>query len=333
MLYLTIRKRKGKNMSTIHQKVRNIGIVPVIKLDSTDYAIPLGQALIAGGLPVAEITFRTSAGEESIRIMRKEFPDMLVGAGTITNVDSARRAIEAGAQFVVSPGYSEDVVAYCIEKGVTVYPGVNNPSQIQQALNQGLQIVKFFPAEASGGIEMLDALSAPFPSIKFMPTGGIGMGNIGSYIKKPYIVACGGSWMVKAELMSQGKWDEITRLSREAVNAVHGFSFAHVGISEDSVDACTSTANAFGSMLQPVLEGNSSVFVSDFIEVTKTTSRGTKGHIGIRTWDVERATAYLAHFGFKLVPETIKKDAKGMITVAYLDKEIGGFAVHLVRAK
>ncbi len=320
-------------MSTIHQKVREIGIVPVIKLDSTDYAKPLGHALIAGGLPVAEITFRTAAGEESIRIMRKEFPNMLVGAGTITNVDSARRAIEAGAQFVVSPGYSEDVVAYCIEKGITVYPGVNNPSQIQQALNQGLEIVKFFPAEASGGIEMLEALSAPFPSIKFMPTGGIGMANLGSYIKKPYIVACGGSWMVKAELMSQGRWDEITRLSREAVNAVHGFSFAHIGISEDTADVCSSTANAFGHMLQPVLEGNSSVFVSDFIEVTKSTSRGTKGHIGIRTWDIERATAYLKNFGYNMVPETIKKDAKGMMTVVYLDKEIGGFAIHLIRAK
>ena len=320
-------------MPDMNQRIRNIGIVPVIKLDSIDQAKPLAQALIAGGLPVAEVTFRTAAGEESIRIMRTEFPTMLVGAGTITNVESAGKAIAAGAQFVVSPGYSEEVVSFCQAKGIPVYPGVNNPSQIQQAINQGLEVVKFFPAEASGGIDMLDALSAPFPSLKFMPTGGIGMNNLGSYIRKSYIFACGGSWMVKAELIMQGKWDEISRLSREAVNAVHGFSFAHLGVSEDSVGECMATSAEFGRLLQPVSEGNSSVFASDFIEITKTTSRGAKGHIGIRTWDIERALAYLAGFGYQPVGETVKRDAKGVMTVVYLDKEIGGFAIHLIRSK
>ena len=320
-------------MAEIHDRIRETGIVPVIKIDSTDQAKPLALALIAGGIPIAEVTFRTAAGEESIRIIRKEVPDMLVGAGTITNVAMATQAIDAGAQFIVSPGYSDDVVSYCQAQNIPVYPGVNNPSQIQQALDRGLTVVKFFPAEASGGIDMLDALSGPFPSIKFMPTGGINITNLGNYIRKPYIVACGGSWMVKSDLINQGKWEEITRLSKEAISVVHGFAFAHVGVSEDTTEAALATAAKFGNILQPVSEGNSSCFASDFIEITKSASRGRKGHIGIKTWDIERALAYLSRFGYHAVIETMKRDAKGMLTMVYLDKEIGGFAIHLLRMK
>jgi len=320
-------------MADMNTMIRSIGVVPVIKLDTPEQAVPLAQALIAGGLPLAEVTFRTAAGEEGIRRMRAAFPAMLVGAGTITSIESARKAIAAGAQFIVSPGYSAGLVAYCTGESIPVYPGVNNPSQIQQAMEQGLSVLKFFPAEASGGIEMLDSLTGPFPTIRFMPTGGIGIANLASYIKKPYVLACGGSWMVKADLIKEGKWDEISALAREAVMAVHGFTFAHLGVSEDNTNSCMATTNAFSCMLQPVNEGNSSCFASEFIEITKSTSRGAKGHIGIRCWDIERAVAYLAGQGFSIVPETVKKDAKGVMTVAYLDKEIGGFAIHLIRAK
>lgn len=320
-------------MSDINTRIRNIGVVPVIKIDSVEQAKPLAQALITGGMPVAEVTFRTAAAEESIRTIHREFPDMLVGAGTITNVATANRAIDAGAQFIVSPGYSDEVVAFCQEKQIPIFPGVNNASQIQQALERGLKVVKFFPAEASGGVAMLEALAGPFPALQFMPTGGIGMANLASYIKQPNVIACGGSWMVKADLINQGKWDEISRLCREAVAAVQGFTFAHLGVSADTPEECRATTQAFGSVLQPVTEGNSSCFASSAIEITKSTSRGKHGHIAIGTFDIERALAYLESFGYQGVPETIKRDAKGMMTMIYLDKEIGGFALHLLRSK
>jgi 2-dehydro-3-deoxyphosphogluconate aldolase/(4S)-4-hydroxy-2-oxoglutarate aldolase len=320
-------------MKDMHERIRSIGLVPVIKIDKSEQAAPLAKALIDGGLPVAEITFRTSAGQEGIRIVRNTYPDMLVGAGTITSIESAKRAISAGAQFIVSPGYSKDLVEYCLEQDIPVYPGVSNPSQIQQAMEQGLDVLKFFPAEASGGLAMLDALSGPFPSIRFMPTGGINTENIGSYLRKPYIVACGGSWMVKSDLINQEKWNEITVLTKQAVSAVHGFTFAHIGLNEASVDDCMSVASDFSRFSQPITDGNSSCFASEYIEILKKTGRGTKGHIGFKTNDIDRALAYLSNQGFKAVPETMKRDTKGFLTLAYLDKEIGGFAIHLIRSK
>lgn len=320
-------------MATIQETIQRIGVVPVIKITTLEQALPLGKALMAGNLPIAEITFRTAAGEAGIRVIRKELPDMLVGAGTIVSVEAARRALDAGAQFIVSPGYSDDIVAFCQDQGVPVYPGVNNPSQIQQAMQRNLEVVKFFPAEASGGIAMLQALSAPFPSMKFMPTGGIGMHNLADYIKKPYIIACGGSWMVSSSLIEQGRWDEITRLSREAVMAVHGFSFAHVGINGADETEGAKITSSLSSILQPVTEGPFSYFVDGSIEVTKQRFPGVHGHIGIRTWDVERAVAYVRTVGFEPDESTVKRDESGKMVMVYLTPEVGGFALHLLRAK
>lgn len=320
-------------MADMHEMIRNIGVVPVIKIDTPEQAIPLGRALETGGLPIAEITFRTAAGEEGIRILRSEMPQLLVGAGTITSVEMACRAIDAGSQFIVSPGYSDDVVAYCQDRDVAVYPGVNNPSQIQMAMQRGLTVVKFFPAEASGGIGTLDALNGPFPTMKFMPTGGIGMHNLASYMRKSYVVACGGSWMVKSELINQSRWEEIERLCREAAFAVHGFTFAHLGINSPDADSAKAFAQALGTFLQPLVDGNSSLFAGDAVEITKQPFPGTHGHIGIYTWDIERALHHLAKYGFKPIESTAKRDAKGILTVIYLEGGIGGFAVHLVRAK
>ena len=328
----TIIARKAP-MADMHETIRNIGIVPVIKIDSPEQALPLGKALLAGGLPVAEITFRTAAGEEGIRILSSQLPQLLVGAGTITSVEAARRAIDAGAKFIVSPGYSDDVVEYCIQRNVTIYPGVNNPSEIQSAMRRGLSVLKFFPAEASGGVDMLDALSGPFPTLRFMPTGGIGMHNLASYIRKPYIVACGGSWMVKSDLINEGRWDEITRLSREAVAAVHGFSFAHIGVNPSDTEEASNITMALGVFLQPVTEGTTSFFASESIEIMKQPFLGTHGHIGIRTWDIERALEYLRTFGVEADEATGRRDAKGRLTVIYLKDEVGGFALHLLRAK
>ena len=322
-----------ETQEAMHQAIRNIGIVPVIKIDSPNQALPLGKALIEGGLPIAEVTFRTDAGAEGIRILRTELPGMLVGAGTIVSAEQAERAVDSGAQFIVSPGYSDSVVGWCLDHEVPVYPGVIDPSQIQMAMARGLTVLKFFPAEASGGIDMLDALSGPFPTIRFMPTGGIGMHNLASYLRKSYIVACGGSWMVKNELINAGRWDEISRLGREAVLAVHGFTFAHLGINGEAGTSPLRIIEVLGAMLQPVTEGNASVFAGESIEIMKAPYKGTHGHIGLRTWDIERALHYLGRFGLEMDETTAKRDAKGTLTVTYLKGEIGGFALHLVRAK
>ena len=319
-------------MVSVYDIIQSVGVVPVIKIDSPDQAFPLGKALLAGGLPIAEVTFRTAAGEEGIRILRNELPELLVGAGTIVSVSAAKRAQKAGAQFIVSPGYSDDIVAFCQEQDIPVFPGVNNPSQIQQALERDLSVVKFFPAEASGGIPMLQALSAPFPTMKFMPTGGIGIHNLGDYLKKPYIVACGGSWMVPGSHIKEQKWDEIARLSKEAVHAVHGFSFAHLGINQAHEQEAKSTAETLATILQPISEKPNSFFSSNSVEIMKQPYLGTHGHIGIYTWNVERALKYLTLFGFEGVKESERRDPDGTLHFIYLKPEVGGFALHIMRA-
>ncbi|MCU6762780.1 Putative KHG/KDPG aldolase [uncultured Roseburia sp.] len=192
-------------------------LVPVVKLDRVEDAKPLGEALCRGGLPVAEVTFRTDAAEESIRIMKKEFPEMLVGAGTVVNAKQAERAKEAGAEFIVSPGINKEVIEYAIEHEIPVFPGACTPSEVMTALGYGLEVVKFFPAKQYGGLATIKALAAPFPSIRFMPTGGINQENIQEFLAFDKIIACGGSWMVKDSLIKEGRFDEIERLTAQAV--------------------------------------------------------------------------------------------------------------------
>ncbi len=195
-------------------------IVPVVKLDRVADAKPLGEALCAGGLPVAEVTFRTDAAEESIKIMKKEFPEMMVGAGTVVNVEQAKRALDAGASFLVSPGISRPVVEFALENNLPVFPGTCTPSEVMIAMEYGLPLVKFFPAKQYGGLDTIKALAAPFPTMKFMPTGGINASNILDFLAFDKIIACGGSWMVKDNLINAGDFAEITRLTKEAVSLV-----------------------------------------------------------------------------------------------------------------
>ena len=208
-----------KKMNVI-EEIYGIGIVPVIALDDAKDAEPLARALCNGGLPCAEVTFRTEAAEESIRIMAEKFPEMLVGAGTVLTTEQVDRAVGAGAKFIVSPGLNPAVVAHCVEKGYPIVPGVCTPSEIEQGLSFGLKVLKFFPAEPSGGLGMIKALSAPYGGVKFMPTGGISAKNIAPYLQEKCILACGGSWMVPGDLLKAGKFDEIEELVREAVGLV-----------------------------------------------------------------------------------------------------------------
>ncbi|MBQ8814133.1 MAG: bifunctional 4-hydroxy-2-oxoglutarate aldolase/2-dehydro-3-deoxy-phosphogluconate aldolase [Lachnospiraceae bacterium] len=207
-------------MNEVLAKIQEIGIIPVVVLDRVEDAIPLGKALVEGGLPCAEVTFRTEAAEESIRVMSETFPDLLVGAGTVLTTDQVDRAVAAGAKFIVSPGLNPRIVKYCVEKGIVIVPGCANPSDIEQALENGLEVVKFFPAEAIGGLKLIKAMAAPYGGVKFMPTGGINANNVREYLAYDRIVACGGSWMVSGKMIKEGKFDEITALVKEAAEIV-----------------------------------------------------------------------------------------------------------------
>ncbi|MCI8327566.1 MAG: bifunctional 4-hydroxy-2-oxoglutarate aldolase/2-dehydro-3-deoxy-phosphogluconate aldolase [Lachnospiraceae bacterium] len=215
-------------MNEVLEKIQKIGIVPVVALHRAEDAKPLAKALCLGGLPCAEVTFRTEAAEESIRIMREEFPDMLIGAGTVLTTEQVDLAVKAGAEFIVSPGFNRKVVEHCVKKGIAVTPGTSGPSDVEQAIELGLDVVKFFPAETAGGLKMIKSMSAPYTNMKFMPTGGISASNLNEYLAFPKILACGGSWMVKSELVDKGEFDEITRLTKEAIKLMLGLEILHV---------------------------------------------------------------------------------------------------------
>lgn len=207
-------------MNEMCEKLLQLGVVPVVVLEDAANAKPLAGALVNGGLPCAEVTFRTEAAEESIRIMTTEYPDMLVGAGTVLTTEQVDRALAAGAKFIVSPGFDPVVVDYCISRDIPVFPGVITPTELAEAVKRGLTVVKFFPAEQFGGIRTIKALAAPYTMVKFMPTGGISAKNIKDYLSSDKIIACGGSWMVKDDLVKAGKFKEIQDLAAEAVALV-----------------------------------------------------------------------------------------------------------------
>ncbi|ELV8672151.1 bifunctional 4-hydroxy-2-oxoglutarate aldolase/2-dehydro-3-deoxy-phosphogluconate aldolase [Vibrio vulnificus] len=208
-------------MSSIKEQLKALKVIPVIAIDKAEDIIPLGKVLAENGLPAAEITFRSEAAVEAIRLLRETQPDMLIGAGTVLNREQAIAAKEAGATFIVSPGFNPNTVKACQEIGIDIVPGVNNPSTVEAALEMGLTTLKFFPAEASGGINMVKSLLAPYTDIELMPTGGINPANIKDYLAIPRVLACGGTWMVDKKLIESGNWEELARLTREAVALVN----------------------------------------------------------------------------------------------------------------
>lgn len=208
-------------MSSIKEQLKALKVIPVIAIDKAEDIIPLGKVLAENGLPAAEITFRSAAAAEAIRLLRETQPDMLIGAGTVLNREQAIAAKEAGATFIVSPGFNPNTVKACQEIGIDIVPGVNNPSTVEAALEMGLTTLKFFPAEASGGINMVKSLLAPYTDIELMPTGGINPANIKDYLAIPRVLACGGTWMVDKKLIEGGNWEELARLTREAVALVN----------------------------------------------------------------------------------------------------------------
>ena len=296
-------------MNKVLEEFSKIGIIPVIALDHVEDAAPLAKALCDGGLPCAEVTFRTAAAEESIRIMSEQFPEMLVGAGTVLTTEQVDRAVNAGAKFIVSPGLNPKVVKYCVDKGIPVTPGCSNPSDVEVAIELGLEVVKFFPAEAAGGLNMIKSMAAPYTKMKFMPTGGINAKNLTNYLDFKKIIACGGSWMVNKDMIAAKDWAGITALTKEAVATTESAKFATL-------------------LGQDVKVGNSSMFVGSLIEMMKNPGRGTHGHICIQTNYLDRAIYHLEKRGFAFDESSFKYNDKGELTVAYLKDEIAGFAVH-----
>ena len=311
----------------------SIGLIPVIKIENADDAVPLAKALIDGGLPAAEITFRTKCAAEAIKNITTAYPEMLVGAGTVLTTEQVDAAIAAGSKFLVSPGLNPKVTAYCLSKGVPMLPGCSNPSDVEAALELGLSTVKFFPAEAAGGLKMLKAMSAPYGQLKFMPTGGISAENLLEYLKFNKIVACGGSFMVKDELVKEKKWDEITALTRDAVKKMLGFEFLHMGINNENKDEAMKGAKLFELMFgMPIKETSKSIFAGDAFEFMHGKGPGKCGHIAIRTNFVDRAMAYFKRMGFEIDESTITYDEKtGKAKFAYFKDEVCGFAIHLLQ--
>ncbi len=312
----------------MEQKIYELGVLPVIKIEDADNAKPLAQALIEGDLPAAEVTFRTKAAKAAIKAITSEFPEMLVGAGTVLTTQQVDEAVDAGAKFVISPGLNPKVVEYCTGRDIPVYPGVNNPSQIEQAIELGLKVVKFFPAEPSGGLNMLKAMSAPYSGMKFMPTGGINAANIEKYLDFNKIIACGGSWMVPEDLLAAKDFGAIKKLASEAVQTVLGFRLAHLGINTDSAreaDDSLGVFKLFGERVHSELPG---AYFTQNLEIMDHHGIGANGHIGYTTNNMDRALAYFRRRGIDVRPETVQMNGD-KITFAYLTVEAAGFGLHI----
>ena len=313
------------------EKLSLAGLVPVIAINDADDAVPLCKALSDGGLPVAEITFRTAAAEESIRRVHQELPNVLLCAGTVLTTEQVDRAVNAGAAAIVSPGLSPEIVEYCVAKGIPVCPGTANPSDVQIAIRCGLKAVKLFPAEAVGGLNLIKSMAPVYPDMKFMPTGGINEKNMLDYLAYDKILCCGGSWMVPADAVAAKDWARITELTRSAVNTLLGFELRHVGVNCENADESMAVCRKLSALLNwPINEGNSSNFVGTGFEMMKKMGRGKNGHIAIGTNSVKRAKWHLEQRGFKFIEDSaVVKNGK--LTAIYLEDEIGGFAFHLVQ--
>ncbi len=319
-------------MDAILEKISRIGIVPVIKIDRIEDAEPLARALCEGGLPVAEVTFRTEHARQAMQIINEKFPEMILGAGTVLTTKQVDDAIEAGAKFIVSPGLNPEIVRYCQSKNIMILPGCANASDIEAALSFGLTTVKFFPAEPLGGLKMIKALAAPYVNVNFMPTGGIKENNICEYLAYDRIVACGGTWMIDSKLIANGEFDKIKELTQNAVKTMLGLKLDHVGINA-TPSTSEGIANEMAGLLQcDVRAKYKSFFAGEPVYLMNENGRGTHGHICYTVNSVDRAVRYFEARGYKFVEETKQFDARGHLKFAYFEGEIGGFAIHLKNA-
>lgn len=327
---MTIKEKLDK----VVEELGNVGIVPVIKLDKVENAEKLAKALREGGINCAEVTFRAKGADEVIHRMTKAYPDMFVGAGTVLTCEQADAAYAAGAKFCVAPGLNPKVVEHCLEAGIPFAPGLSSASEIEQALELGLDFVKFFPAEQAGGLPYIKSVCGPYTTMRFMPTGGVSADNLNTYLSYNKIVCCGGSWIVPGKLLDAEDWDGITSLCKQAIARMLDFKMVHVGINCADAAEAESVADEFDSAFGFTKKvGNSSVFASTYVECMKKPFKGRMGHIAVSTNSVKRAVYQLKLRGYEADETSFKYDAAGNLTVAYLKADFGGFAVHLVQAK
>ena len=312
------------------KRLAQSGVVPVVVLEDAKDAVPTAKAMLAGGIDVMEITFRTAAAADSIKAVAQECPDVVVGAGTVVNLEQCKLAVECGAKFIVSPGYDEETVAWCCDNGIPVTPGCVTPTEIMMALKHGLKVLKFFPANVYGGLSAIKSLAGPFGGVKFIPTGGVNAQNLAEFISSPYIHAVGGSWICPKADIAAGNFDKITALCKEARKSLLGFEVAHIGINTPDADAAMDVCKAFNDAFDfNVKQGNSSNFASTGVEVMKTMFKGANGHIAIRTNKMIPAIAEMERRGYELDMDSVKD--KDNIKAVYFKNEIGGFAVHLLQ--
>lgn len=318
-------------MNNFLELVEDIGILPQVVLDNVADAVPLGEALVKGCIPMAKVSFRTEAAADIIEAMANNVPDLIVGAGTIHSVEEAKLAVSKGAKFIVTSGIQEDVVKWCTENNVVIIPGCVTPSDIELALRYDLKVVNFFPAEIFGGVKAIKALYGPYYNVKFLASGGIDESNLIEYLDQPNVAAVAGDFVLSQEAIANKDWEAISAQCIYFVHKVLGLSIGHVGINRDNLDAAWALTNELTDLFSiGVCEGESFMFVGDnLFEILKTPFHGDNGHIAINTNYIERAMKFFARRGIEYREETMAYDANGRLKVVYMTREMGGFAFHL----
>lgn len=321
-----------RQLTSLEEKIYSLGILPVVTIEDAENASPMAEALQKGGLPCAEITFRTEAAEEAIYRIRESNPSVLCGAGTILSLEQLKKAVAAGAQFIVTPGLQPKIVEAALSMGIPIFPGCATPGEVETALSLGVHTVKFFPAEAAGGVAMLKSMSAPYGMMRFIPTGGIDEKNLSAYTALHSVLACGGSFIVKKEWMTNKNYTAITDEARHAIAAMLQFSVGHVGIIAANKENCQNTADILSRMLLTEKHGNASgnaYMVGDYFEVMCNNTNGERGHVCIHTVDVPRAAAYLQRMGLELMEETAQYEENGALRMIYCKDTWCGMGIHL----
>ncbi|MGE5613612.1 MAG: bifunctional 4-hydroxy-2-oxoglutarate aldolase/2-dehydro-3-deoxy-phosphogluconate aldolase [Bacillota bacterium] len=318
----------------ILKTIYDIGIVPIVSIDDSRDALSLGDALAKGRIPIIEVTLRTAAAIDAIRILCEKRPEMCVGAGTVLTMDQAKDAIQAGAQFVVTPGFNPRITAFCMEHGIPIIPGCITPTEISNALDMGIHVMKFFPADSAGGTLTLNSMFGPFPTVRFMPTSisGIHLDSINEYLVLPNVIACGSTWIAPPELINKGGFDEISHKAHEAVLRILGFELGHVGINMPDAQSAK-TVSAFISSLFgfPENEGEGSIFCDKHFEILKQSASDSFGHVALRTNFVHRAVSYFESQGVLMDWDTADYSGDGKLKTIYFKEPIGGINMHLLQ--
>lgn len=312
--------------------IENTGILPVINITDMDTALPLAQTLIESGIPVIEITLRNERSLEALKLIRSEYPEMGILAGTVLSVETAKEAIECGADGIVMPGYDDEIVDFAISNNIPIVPGCVTAADIQKGYKKGLRVFKFFPAEQCGGTAALKLLSGPFKGAKFLPTGGINYDNLADYLSNDFVIACGGSYMADAKTLKNKDFDKIKANCKKAMDLSLNFKLVHIGVNSDDDTSANALAEGIASVFGfSVRKCSSSTFAGDVVECMHNHRFGEKGHIGFSTSSMHRAMAYLSSKGIEFDESSIKRDAAGNLTCIYFKQQFGGFALHIVK--